>query len=192
MKAKPVRGLDPDGAFDANARRIVSRRLRELEDLAAQAFESGDPDDLHDMRIAAKRLRYVLEVCQPALGPGAAKGAKTAKSLQGLLGDIHDCDELAPRIRRHIRRLRREDADALYSAFGPEDLDPGLARAVPNRVRYRGLNALLAYVTARRAGLLDRVREEWEKLDDSGFGAHLLDAISGPPELLDPPAGEAP
>ena len=193
MKAKPVRKLDPDGPFDENARRIVRRRLRELEDLARPAIASGDSDDLHDVRIAAKRLRYVLELCAPALGPGAAKGAKTAKQLQGLIGDIHDCDELAPRVRAHIRRLRAEDAAALRAGAGARarDLDPEAARDAPNRGRYRGLHTLLAHVTARREVLVARLRRDWARLEERDFGAELLTAISPVPEPSEPSPPDA-
>jgi hypothetical protein len=195
MKAKPVRKLDPEGPFDENARRIVRRRLGELEDLARPAIESGDSEELHDVRIAAKRLRYVLELCAPALGPGAAKGAKTAKQLQGLIGEIHDCDELAPRVRAHIRRLRREDAEALRAGAGARarDLDPEAAREAPHRGRYRGLHALLAYVSARRAVLLERLRRDWARLEERDFGAELLAAITPTaPEPPPPPDAAAP
>lgn len=195
MKAKPVRKLDPEGPFDENARRIVRRRVRELEDLARPAIARGDSQELHDVRIAAKRLRYVLELCGPALGPGAVRGAKTAKQLQGLIGDIHDCDELAPRVRSHIRRLRAEDAAALRAHAGgrARDLAPASARDTPNRGRYRGLHALLAYVTARREVLLERLRRDWVRLEERGFGDELLAAISPPaPEPPAPPDEEAP
>jgi hypothetical protein len=193
VKAKPVRRLDPDGRFDDNARRIVRRRLRELEDLAEPALKSGDSRKLHDMRIAAKRLRYVLELCGPALGPGAAKGAKTAKALQGLIGDIHDCDELAPRVRAHVDKLRVEDADALFNAFDRYKPDPAAARETPNRVRYRGLHSLLAYVTARRDVLFEKLRRDWARLEERGFGAELLAAISEPaPAPPAPSDGAAP
>ena len=60
------------------------------------------------MRIAAKRLRYVLELTKPALGPRPRRsGARTAKKLQDLLGEIHDCDEMLPRVREHEAVRRR-------------------------------------------------------------------------------------
>ena len=63
MKAKQVKGLDPAGPLADNARRIVTTRLAEL-----RSFDPhGDPVELHNMRIAAKRLRYVCELTGPAL-----------------------------------------------------------------------------------------------------------------------------
>jgi hypothetical protein len=196
MKAKPVRKLDPGGPLDDNARRIVRRRLEELEDLAVPALASGDARELHDMRIAAKRLRYVLELAKPALGPGVAGGIKTTKSLQRLIGEIHDCDELAPRIRAHVRRLRREDAEHLREVFTANGIDPAAAREIPNRVRYRGLHTILAEVNARREVLVDQLRRDWTRIEARNFGQELLSAISAPepptPEPPAPPGEEAP
>lgn len=101
MKARKVKGLDPDGTLADNAQRIAAVRLRELSSFTAQALDPAEVQALHDMRIAAKRLRYVLELTRPALGPSAPGAARTAKKLQDLLGQIHDCDVMLPRVREH-------------------------------------------------------------------------------------------
>jgi len=165
VKARRVRGLDPDGPLEENLRRIVGVRLDELRSFAPDGAAPSSVDDLHDMRIAAKRLRYVLELTTPVFGEPAALSAKRAKRLQDLLGEIHDCDETVPRVERHIARLRLEDAAALReSASGDaEDLDPEAAREAPNRLRYRGLEALVAYLRARREVLYARFLREWEE-----------------------------
>ncbi len=96
MKARKVRGLDPEGAFGDNASRIVETRLAELLALAGPALEPGAGRAQHDLRIAAKRLRYVLEIAGPCFGPEAEAARKAAKELQGLLGELHDCDVMLP------------------------------------------------------------------------------------------------
>lgn len=101
MKARKVKGLDPDGTLAVNAQRIAAVRLEELCSFSPRVLDPEEVEALHDMRIAAKRLRYVLELTKPALGPSAAGGARTAKKLQDLLGQIHDCDVMLPRVREH-------------------------------------------------------------------------------------------
>jgi CHAD domain-containing protein len=113
MKARRVEGLDPDGSLRSNAGRIVSTRLEELRGFAEQALEPDAALAQHSMRIAAKRLRYVLEVTEACFGEEAAVARKAAKDLQGVLGDIHDCDVMLPRIERIpslaiLLRARRE------------------------------------------------------------------------------------
>ena len=194
MKARRVKGLDPDGELAPNAQRIVAVRLGELEALAPPALESAEGKALHDMRIAAKRLRYVLEMATPALGEPARWGAKTAKALQDVLGEIHDCDEMLPRIATRIERLREADADALRAAAddGAGDLDPSAAADAPGGDHYRGLEALSAYLTARRAVLFERLTDQWEELEPQGFAAELLQRISDEPAPAAPTDAAAP
>jgi CHAD domain-containing protein len=67
------------------------RRMRNAY-RAAQACPAGHERDehLHDMRKAAKRLRYAAEVAQPALGRPAKRLVKAVKAAQELLGEHQD------------------------------------------------------------------------------------------------------
>lgn len=97
MKARRVQGLDPATPLRRNAAVIVRTRLEELRGFAAEALEPKAATAQHDMRIAAKRLRYVLEITGACFGEEAAAARKAAKNLQGVLGDIHDCDVMLSR-----------------------------------------------------------------------------------------------
>jgi CHAD domain-containing protein len=167
MKARKVKGLDPQGELRDNVLKIVDVRSGELRSFWPGALDPRNVEDLHDMRIAAKRLRYVLELNEPVLGAPAEQAAKRAKKLQDLLGEIHDCDVTIPRVERHIARLRLEDAAALREAAGPNalDLEPKAARDAPNRLRYRGLEALVAYLRGRRDVLYGTFVRGWEPDD---------------------------
>ena len=175
MRARPVAGVDADGTLAENARRIVLVRIDELYSFADAASKPENVEALHDMRIAAKRLRYILEITEPCFGAGAHAGAKQAKELQGLLGDIHDCDVMLPLVRAHVKRLRGEDAQAVRARAraGAKDLKPADARSAPNRTSYRGLEALHSYVAARREVLYARFLEEWRRMEDRDFRREL-------------------
>jgi CHAD domain-containing protein len=190
MKARKVKGLDADGPLRDNVRRIVDVRAKELKSFSPAVLDPSNVEALHDMRIAAKRLRYVLELTAPVFGEGAERGAKHAKKLQDLLGEIHDCDVSVPRVERHIDWLRLEDAATLREAAGARasDLEPEAAREAPHRLRYRGLEALDAYLRARRDVLYSRFLREWEKLERfeftgelSGDGRGRVDSQDGGP-----------
>ena len=179
MKARRVEGLDPAAPLRDNAARIVRAGLEEICSLAEPALDPAAATAQHDLRIAAKRLRYVLELTAPCFGERAQQGAKAAKRLQSLLGDIHDCDEMLPRVAAHEERLRTEDAAAVRAAAGEgaDDLRPAATRAALHGTKYRGLEALRAYLSARRSVLYASFVAEWSKLRREGFREHLAEEV---------------
>jgi CHAD domain-containing protein len=176
MKARKVKGLDPDGPLSQNAVRIAHTRIDDMYQLAAKALDPDDVTALHNTRIAAKRLRYLLELMEPCLGKPAGRAAKRAKSLQTLLGEIHDCDEMLPLVRARVKRLRSEDAAAVRAEAGERagDVAPEAARSAPNRTHYRGLESLHAYLQARRQVLYARFVREWSAIEREGFRERLV------------------
>jgi hypothetical protein len=181
MKARRVKKLDPDATFRENAERMVRVRIAELWSFGRKALDPEEQEALHDMRIAAKRLRYLLEITAPCFGAAAKRGAKTTRDLQDLLGEIHDCDVMGPRVRAHMERLRAEDIQATLEA-APEDagdLEPGLMRAAGNGPRYRGLESLAAFLEARRRVLHREFVRRWTHIQESGFRERLEDDLSG-------------
>jgi CHAD domain-containing protein len=96
VKARTVKGLESAAPLRPNAACIVATRLAELLSLSGPALDPAAAEAQHDLRIAAKRLRYVLEITGPCFGPEAEAARKGAKELQGVLGEIHDCDVMLP------------------------------------------------------------------------------------------------
>ncbi|HEU4980031.1 MAG TPA: CHAD domain-containing protein [Solirubrobacterales bacterium] len=179
MKARPVKKLDPGRSLGENAARIVQVRLDEMLGLAPKALD-GKVRAQHDMRIAAKRLRYVLEVTGFCFGRPADTARRRARDLQDILGEIHDCDVMLPRVRAHLEELQRSDAEAVRArANTAPDLDPRLAARAPNRTAYRGLDVLAVYLEARRRVLDDRFKAFWKRQEKTGTWARLERAVDG-------------
>ncbi|TMK67948.1 MAG: CHAD domain-containing protein [Actinobacteria bacterium] len=179
MKARKVTGLNPDGPLEQNLRRIVSVRLKELRSFAPAVGDPTSVQVLHDMRIAAKRLRYVLEMGEPVLGAPARRGAKEMRRIQDLLGEIHDCDEGVPRVLAHVERLRAEDSAAMagLAGRGAKDLEPGAIRDAPHRRRYAGLESYSAYLQGRRDVLYAEFVRYWTRLERARFGDRIEDKL---------------
>ena len=132
MKARHVKKLDPRAPLADNAARIISVRLDEMRSFAPAALEFKHTRDQHNMRIAAKRLRYILETTEFCFGKPAQTARRRARDLQDLLGELHDCDVMLPRVEGHLAALRAEDAAAVRERAGDSlDLDPRLAAARP-------------------------------------------------------------
>jgi CHAD domain-containing protein len=119
LKARGVEGLDPRGPLRPNAARIVQTRLEELRTLADEALAPNAETAQHDMRIAAKRLRYVLEVFAPCFGKEASTARRAAKNLQSILGDLHDCDIMLPKTKgiASLATSLRQRRQRLYHEF---------------------------------------------------------------------------
>ena len=172
MKARRVKGLEPAGSLVDNAERIVAVRLDEVCAFAPRVLDPAEVEALHDMRIAAKRLRYVLEVTGELFGPYAAEAGKRTKQLQDLLGEIHDCDVLVPRVLALIDELRDEDVAAVVVGGEPVHAED-----------YRGLELLVVTTRARRQALFADFLELWTTLQREGFQARLEYAIGERPVL---------
>jgi CHAD domain-containing protein len=172
MKARKVKGLDPAGTLADNAERIVRVRLDELFGFMPAAADAREVVALHDMRIAAKRLRYVLEVTHPVFGPYAAKAVDVVKDLQDLLGEIHDCDVQLPEAGEVLANLVSADVAALVEAG---ESDPAKA---PHRAAYAGLVGHAVQLKARRDLLFDQFIATWRRLQRDGFRARLEFALT--------------
>jgi CHAD domain len=174
MKAQRVKKLDPATTLAENSARIVLVRLDELRSFAAKALEPDKRKAQHDMRIAAKRLRYVLEITELCFGRPATIARRQARELQDVLGELHDCEVMLPRVERHVAELRDADAEALrVRAAGAPDLEAELAARAPNRTLYRGLEVLTVYLEARQRILHDRFRALWAQQERAGVWDRL-------------------
>jgi CHAD domain-containing protein len=116
--------------------KVVLRRLvrRPLRKLARQVGALGDrptDEELHAVRIRAKRARYAAEAAAPVLGTRARAQAAAAAKLQDVLGEQHDAVVAEGWLRAQVRTSR-----SVASAFAAGEL-AGLERAAAARARKR-------------------------------------------------------
>jgi len=90
------------------SRVVILGRLKELEKLSVGLFQPFEIETLHDMRIAAKRLRYAIELFQQCWRRSIAGYAKRASQIQTALGDVHDYDVWMESVGKEILSARKQ------------------------------------------------------------------------------------
>lgn len=104
-------------AFAKVSQEIIRDRLKEFEKRSAGLYKPLNVHELHDFRIAAKRLRYAIELLGPCFPRAIATHAKRAARLQAALGDLHDCDSWILGLGDEIVPARKEKATEQVAAF---------------------------------------------------------------------------
>jgi len=69
---------------------LVAPTWKHLQRAVDELNDPPRPDELHQVRIRAKRCRYASEAVAPAVGKEASKLASAVADVQGVLGDHHD------------------------------------------------------------------------------------------------------
>jgi CHAD domain-containing protein len=150
-------------------------RLR-LEEFLAYEPHVAYPErvaELHQMRIAAKHLRYTLEVFQPVYDRALRKPIKIVKEIQELLGEVHDCDVWIGYVPWFIERERARALGYFGEAVPAQAFLPGLYALEEDRRQQR----LRSYYVFRRF---------WELTQEKGIWERLRDALTPQPEELVP------
>jgi CHAD domain-containing protein len=88
--------LDETSVFSPGLYQLAYTIINDkLNDFLSYEVYLRQPDNttmLHAMRIAAKRLRYAMEMFAPIYPDELTKPLQAARKSQQILGDIHDCD----------------------------------------------------------------------------------------------------
>ena len=124
-RAWPVDDVDPEAPVIDNARRVLAVRIAEFYSFEPVVPHPELSEALHDMRISAKRLRYSLELFRPQFGKPGERQIERVKTIQEILGTLHDHDvrvdligdELSQLMLEQSRKTRSDIADA-----SPEEL----------------------------------------------------------------------
>lgn len=108
-------------SFNEVGRQVVADGLQDLLDLGASLYEPFKIEELHEMRIAAKRLRYAIELFVHCWGERIAPFAEEIADMQSFLGEVHDCDvwieSLGERLEREQDNLTIDGSDYQTAAW---------------------------------------------------------------------------
>lgn len=177
-KAHKLTGVEPLRSYRENARTILPQKVEEVWTWASFIRDAAKREELHNMRISIKRLRYTMElfrvVYQVAIGSqssgtigNALADEKTFATptmsadcqyaeflavivdLQEILGDVHDSDVILDVLTDYTQRIERNV------------LAPGIA-------------TFIARTKATRKADYGAFLRKWEHLSATGFKQKLL------------------
>jgi CHAD domain-containing protein len=151
-KARDIDGLRAEMPFAEAAAATVAVRAEELFEHAEGVLDTSDIERVHDMRVASRRLRAVLEIYAPCFPEDQYKPVlKEVKTLADALGARRDPDVLLAQLDKLEAALPKTNAPGIEAfaapirdeqAQGNETLARALERA--ERMDLRDRLALLA------------------------------------------------
>lgn len=182
-KAQEIESLDPHHDVRAALPAIFGVRITELWSFSAHMPYPERVRQLHDMRIAAKRLRYCFEFFSPCFTQ--IDGAlKRFKKLQDYLGELHDCDVWVDYLRAQLRDAFTEMNRQRKGLARFVGADPELqheAAALEELMAHgpaQGLLMMLGDIVERRGKLYGELLAYWDELEQAGFRAELTHAVA--------------
>ena len=94
-----ARTCSDDAEWRAALARRIATRARDLADAIERTGALYHPEALHEVRIAGKKLRYVLELAAETGLTRVTRALATLKTAQASLGELHDLDVLLSTLR---------------------------------------------------------------------------------------------
>lgn len=160
-KAYKVIGVAPLQSYHENARIILPQRLEEVYTWEPFIRDETRREELHNMRISIKRLRYTMELFRVAYGVPTpnnqyAEFLAVIIDLQEILGDVHDADVVLEVLADYPSQSGNRGTQ--MEAF------PGVAM-------------LIARTEETRKADYETFLEKWDRLSAAGFKQKLLSVI---------------
>lgn len=139
-------------SYRVYARSTLLKRLKDLEALSLSLYEPHKVKPLHEMRIAAKRLRYAMELFAACWGDQLGVFSRQVAQMQSSLGELHDCDLWIEHFGKRLFRLKKKASSERATSEDERDAMIWLLSDF-SRVRTKHFRAALA------------LWHEWEEKD---------------------------
>lgn len=189
-KAKPITGLDPQAPTGKNARLIAKERLEEMYIWDRYVDHPYHIQELHNLRIAAKRLRYTLEVFEDVLPEACKPIIKELEQIQEELGALHDSDVMIALLRlclgsqdSAIRPEQLQSDGETQPEKGKSLVSPELVAVLleptvaPSAGERYGLEQYLQMQEQLREKQYTTFRQHWYSLQARDFRREILDIL---------------
>jgi CHAD domain-containing protein len=186
-KARAIKGIDWNGPAADGIRRVLIQRLDEMCSFRNAALDWKDPEGVHSMRVASRRLRSALRDFMPYIRKrGLGSTLKQIRSIADALGEVRDQDvaimalhnlasKATPEIaialqdllesRKEIRRLVRKQLEDRLAHDQLKLLSDDFSKAVDKATGTSDKQSAMSYRRVARDVIRDRL-QDFEKLGD--------------------------
>jgi hypothetical protein len=197
VKAKSVKGIDCSESVVFNARKIIDVRLDEMLSFGVHVGDPTKIEEIHNLRIAAKRLRYTLEMFRFAFPKDLGDLISEVKEVQEHIGNMRDADVMIERVTGIIEQENRHRSERLQeiaqaTSRGTHAQRHQRIRSAVNAPKAARDEVALYTLIAHRAGDRDEAYrhflEVWERFEATDFPTRLrvMVGLQDPPEDPEP------
>jgi inorganic triphosphatase YgiF len=185
-KARDIPGLHARMPFAQAAAATVAVRAEELFEQSENVLDMDDIERVHDMRVASRRLRAVMEIYAPCFPPGEFKPLlKEVKALADALGARRDPDVLLAQLAKLEDSLPKANAPGVDAFAAPihaeQQQGNEVLAAALDQAEHTDLRGRLQLLAASAAAA-----------EDAGDAEDFRGSPPAPPDAAPPdPAGEA-
>jgi CHAD domain-containing protein len=150
--ARPIHDLRCDESFRRSAGKVIWIRFEEMMSFRDAAL-GPDPEGIHDMRVASRRLRAAVELFRDVFPPRRLRPLlRQVKDLADALGEVRDLDVMIQRLEKDMK-----------------------GHPPPQRLVLRELTAEMA---AGRKAARDRLEAALEALEEADFSRRVLSFVA--------------
>jgi CHAD domain-containing protein len=113
MAKAPIAGLEATTQYRAAIGKIIEYRFNEMMRHLPGTLAGRDPEELHQMRVASRRLRAAMDVSTGCFPSRFQYFHKTVKTITDVLGNVRDCDVMREALLAHRDSRPKEEHPAL-------------------------------------------------------------------------------
>ncbi|MBO0859314.1 MAG: CHAD domain-containing protein [Chloracidobacterium sp.] len=152
-----IKKISPNDRLEKAVERIMRTRIKEFYSCWPDPDHTPTPEQLHNLRISGKRLRYSAESLREFYPDRLALLIDLLKVAQDLLGEIQDCVTQRSLIEVYIARMRRRK---------------------PKDDQIAALEKIVSVYKRRQSNLFVKFRETWRGMTMDEFRVSLKAMVS--------------
>ena len=141
----------PNRSLRYNAGVIIPELFDRMAAFRTEVFSHPENTEfLHDMRIAGRPLRYIMESFQPAFGRDFRSCILEVKKFLDLAGQVHDCDVMIGLMEQAMPGRAKPSVGSLPGSDSTEEI---LAKLIQNETSLRN----------KKFTKLGQTMDEWDR-----------------------------